>query len=95
METARKYIIMYIGLLVIVFVLTRMTLVLTSRQVIELFVSSILFVFLFGIVRAKVTGQTTPHSIAVYGFYFTLWYFVTKAITNVVLKDDKGVVMTT
>lgn len=95
METARKYIILYIVLIVLVFILTHMTSILTSRQATELLVSSILFVFLFGIVRAKITGQTTPHSIAVYGFYFTLWYFVTKAVTNAVLKDNNGVVMTT
>ena len=95
METARKYIIMYIILIVLIFILTHMTSVLTSRQSTEILVSSILFVFFFGIVRAKVTGQATPHSIAVYGFYFTLWYFITKGITNVVLKDDKGVILTT
>ncbi len=95
METARKYIILYIILLILIFILTHMTSVLTSRQATELLVSSILFVFLFGIVRSKITGQITPHSVAVYGFYFTLWYFITKSITNLVLKDNNGVILTT
>lgn len=94
MDPSRKYMIFFVTALVIVFIITHMTSVLTSRQTTELLISSILFVFLFGIVRTKITGQVTPHSIVVYGFYYIVWYFVTKAVTNAVLRDDNGVVMT-
>ena len=94
MDPSRKYMLLFVTALVVVFIITHMTSVLTSRQTTELLISSILFVFLFGIVRAKVTNQITPHSIAVYGFYYIVWYFVTKAVTNAVLRDDNGVVIT-
>lgn len=95
METARKYIILYVLLLITVFIITHMTSVLTSRQTTELMISSILFVFLFGVVHAKITGVSTPQTIAVYGFYFTLWYFITKSVSNAILRDDKGTLVTT
>jgi hypothetical protein len=95
MGTGKKYMILFIVALVVSFLLTHMTSILTSRQSTELTISSILFVFLFGIVHSKVTGLVTPHFIAVYGFYYIIWYFTTKAVTNAVLKDSNGIVITT
>lgn len=94
-ELGRKYIILYVILLVTLFIVTHLTsALLTQRQVTEMLISSILFVFLFGIIRAKVSQYTTHQSIAMYGFYYTLWYFITKTVTNAVMKDGNGVILT-
>ena len=95
MQIARLYAILYVALIVVIYIITHMTTILKPNQTTELLVSSILFMFFMGILRTKLTGIDTSTTIAVYGFYYTLWFFTTKAVVNALLKNDDGLIVTT
>lgn len=94
-QLGRKYMFLYVILIVVLVIVTHMTSsILTKKQTTEMLISSILFIFFFGTLLGKLTNKPISESIAVYAFYFTLWYFITKAVSNLVMKDSNGVIIT-
>ena len=90
MAVETTYLVSYIVLIIVLFIVTHTTTLLTDRQTTELFVSSILFMFIMGVLMNKLIPNYTTHTIAVYGFCYTFWYALTKMVVNAISKDDNG-----
>ncbi len=88
-----------IGIVVILLAVTissNYALILTERQVKELWISTFLMIILLGYVRSRMLDlEPMSNYVFIPAGLYVLWYFLTKFTANLINKDDNIIRTTT